>query len=106
MDKVANNFSLDVVIDDGSCHYINTSLINIEKIKIYPQPASEKIFIEIDSQITKAILIHDINQKVLYEESNINSNKNEINISDLDSGVYFIVVITEKEKIINKIIKE
>ena len=85
--------------------------LDIEKIddniKIYPIPANEKIFIEVaHSYEFKEILIQDINHKVVYQNNDYNNQNYEVNISKLDSGVYFVVLIAENEKIIKKIIKE
>ena len=70
-------------------------------IKIYPLPATEKIFIELNhSHKISEILIHDINQKVVYQNNDYSNQNYEVNISKLDSGVYFVVLIAENEKII------
>jgi len=106
MDYLASNYSVEVVIDNGSCMYLNTEKID-NNIKIFPNPVIEQIFIELNySYELQEILIYDVNHKVVYQKTKSSDKKHEINISKLDSGVYFVSIITENEKIIKKIVKE
>ncbi len=71
--------------------------------KFYPNPAQNKIFVEANT-LTNAILqIFDINGREL--KSQKIDTTSEIDINDLQSGVYFFKISDEKRTAIQRIIK-
>ena len=87
--------------------YLDIDKDEISSIKIYPLPVTDKLFIELDFfDEVQEIFIHDINQRIVYSSNEILSNKNEINVSNFESGIYFVVLLKKNEKIIKKIVKE
>lgn len=75
------------------------------KISIYPNPAKDELSVLIpncDDCIGKFI-IFDINGKEIYSE-NLTQNLNSVSLSKLNSGIYIVKIITQKEIIIKKII--
>ena len=46
MDKKANNFSPNVVVDDGSCFYLDSVITELDGVIVYPQPTKERIFVQ------------------------------------------------------------
>jgi len=106
MDRLASNYSNEVVIDNGSCMYLDIEE-EANKIKIYPLPVTDKLFIELSNyNEVKEIIVHDVNQRVIYSSNEFVNEHHEINVSNFDSGVYFVVLFNENEKIIKKIVKE
>ena len=107
MDSLANNYSKDVVVDNGSCNYLNIMEHNDDFVKVFPIPAADKIFIDLNNLINiKEISILDLNQKIVYNRSNPEKGTIELNISNIDSGIYFVLIESDKDKIVKKIIKE
>ena len=82
----------------GSEEYIETS------ISIYPNPAQDLLRIDNTSntEIT-SIKMYDLLGRLVLEENN---NFNQIDVSQLNSGVLFVKIETEQGIIIKKIIKE
>jgi len=73
---------------------------------IYPNPANDKIMIEIPGipiQSTLSI-INSNGQEVLKQP--IHNNKTQINISHFSSGIYFVKLINDKQVEVRKIIKK
>ncbi len=94
-------------------HWVTVNHVSLEenefssKIKLYPNPASEFISIELEEDYNEfSYSIFDINGKLI-EQSVSNSNKININIDSYDSGEYFIIIeasesIGRENFIINK----
>ncbi len=78
----------------------------MDGIKVYPNPTSSNITIEISTSIAekKHLSIYNVLGEVVYK-SEITNQKSEINVSGLGSGIYFVEVRTEKEVTRKKIIK-
>lgn len=85
--------------DIGTYYFDNFSVteetLNIKKltqnINIYPNPVSNKLYIEKDVSVIAASL-YDINGKKIKSWS---EQKNEYDLSFLKNGIYFIEIITE-----------
>lgn len=75
--------------------------------KIFPNPTSTKFFVEItDSQITDyEIEVFDIYGKEVLEVE-VGSQKTEMDLSQQPKGIYIIKVITDKQTITRKLIKQ
>jgi len=75
-------------------------------VNIYPNPASDILHIDF-SETTKnnKVIIYDLNGRIISEQ-NLNSQQNQINVSNLSAGTYFIELIkaneTYKQQIIIK----
>ena len=74
-------------------------------LRIYPNPANDYIKISaVGSQLSVVKIYNYLG--ILIDEIETNSEELEINISNYNSGVYFVEINTEKENSIIKIIKK
>lgn len=81
---------------------VNEIQISGNEISVYPNPAREFTTIEAKGlQIDKLEIVNVLGQKVLYSEPK--STKTEINISDLESGIYFVKVYVNNTYAIKRI---
>jgi hypothetical protein len=84
---------------------INTTMgvENIKKstINIYPNPVKSILNIKTDDKIKTIELYDEIGRKV----KNL-SNSNVINLENLNKGIYYLKIQTEKSSSVEKIIKE
>jgi len=109
---------LCVEVDDVDYSIANWSLINtqtafsencvdflsIENIVIYPNPKSG--FIRLSSSVNiQYVKVYDLKGSLLYEKPN-KSDKIDIDISYLETGIYFIKTDSEHGKSIHKIVKQ
>ena len=79
--------------------------IDDEEILIYPNPTDDYINIELDHFEYKdlQIEISDINGKTIKRfDSNIEAEILKINIEDLKSGIYFLNLLENSERILSK----
>lgn len=77
-----------------------------KEIEIYPNPATRYITINLNDEKPNKLEIVDITGKIVFQTKNVEKNQN-INLSSLKQGMYFLRII-ENEKIIcvKKIIKQ
>ena len=107
-------YRLKLIAKDGKVSYSKIVLVNTSKettIRLYPNPATDKINIIFDSQTSEEAeisLISILGNKVSEKKYQINygNNKVSINISSLPKGTYYIKVTMQKsnERFIRKII--
>jgi len=84
--------------------FINTSEINnYNDFEIYPNPCRNSFFVLNNSNIQSMKLYNSIGAKIYYYKKN--DIKNEINISELDNGIYFLEIEYDNKLITKKIIK-
>jgi Secretion system C-terminal sorting domain len=87
----------------GDCSTLSNNEIESDKIKIFPNPAFNKIYIEgLDSYYKYSIMIFDMNGKIVLESI---QNQGDIDISSLNHGIYICQIQVGKNKIVKKIIK-
>jgi hypothetical protein len=93
-----------------SCVGVNIG-INEKEIKdaftIYPNPANSVLYIRSEDGLGKSnIKITDILGKAILETKNENLYNASINIEQLNSGVYFISITSEKGQSVKKFVKQ
>lgn len=81
--------------------------ISFGKLKIYPNPFTDKITITYPDFEEQAIWLEITNSigQIIYIHGNL-ENQNEINLSDLPKGLYFLKVKSKSNQAIFKIIKQ
>ena len=90
-------------------NWISTAISELTNsfLKIYPNPASNRVFIEMD-RITGPdiqVSIYDITGKLKYNALKPFVNKIELDIQNLSNGIYFIELKTIADKSVFKLIK-
>ena len=80
------------------------SISDNESISIYPQPAIEKLFINLLSNNYNLLQIADLKGNVLIEQD-ICSEKEVVYIESLSSGVYILLISNQFERVVKKFVK-
>ncbi len=86
----------------NSCYIISDieeNSLNSKKVMVYPNPASNKLNIEVDNFIKAELL--DVNGKLIKTENDKN-----INLQGCSKGIYFVRVITKSGVYAEKIVKQ
>ncbi len=83
---------------------VSQSYSSQTNFKLYPNPANETLFIEIAEQI-KQIKIIDIHGKRCLFDANNNHGTIKISLKNLNTGLYIIQVITDKNTYNSRFIK-
>ena len=73
--------------------YVNVGINNVvnEHISVYPNPASDIVFIKADQEVKETKLIDGIGNKIKHQTEDAGG----INISDVSSGIYFVEIVTK-----------
>ncbi len=77
---------------------------SVEGLKLYPNPASDELNIETPDAL-RAVRIFGVNG-ALVKNINVFENGQTVDISDLQAGLYFISIETEKEVINQRFVKQ
>ena len=86
------SFELDVLLLGSNDYNFN------EGLTIYPNPSSNLITINSNSELLTEVIIYDISGKQIYNTSNINSDLKTIDISNFSNGIYFVLVNNQVAK--------
>ncbi|PLW99158.1 MAG: hypothetical protein C0594_17350 [Marinilabiliales bacterium] len=79
-----------------------------QEIKIFPQPANDKVYVEYAFDQELNYRIFSVDGRTVLESGRLNTGKNRINLEQLSSGVYSIIVYNSEGEIqrVEKLIKE
>lgn len=83
----------------------NKDLPEANNFKIYPNPAQDIVMIDGISNDITAIEVYNVNGAIVLQKD-INNNKSELDLSLLNQGIYFLSVLTKKERVVRKLVKE
>ncbi len=90
-----------------SCAVLGVEDVNVKNntVSIYPNPARNTITIS-SKEALKAYRIYDESGRLVTADSSLKGNKQDINLSAIQTGNYVITIETEKQTINKKLIKQ
>ena len=75
-------------------------------VNIYPNPVSDKLYIKTEAEIEE-VVVYDVYGRVQnLRNSETQKLRNSIDVTDLNSGVYFVKVVTENGEVVKRFIKK
>jgi Carbohydrate family 9 binding domain-like/Secretion system C-terminal sorting domain len=77
----------------------------ITGLKVYPVPASDFVNVSAASPILSVAVI-DISGKLLIEKDNLNVNNYQVDLSGLNSGMYFLKINSGSATVVSKLLKK
>ncbi|NLA24560.1 MAG: T9SS type A sorting domain-containing protein, partial [Bacteroidales bacterium] len=92
------NYSKKINIIIVDTEVSNPEIASNPEISVYPNPATEYLNIELNQHLSDEVQIYDISGKLLISKV-INSNHTQINIADLEQGMYILNVLKSDRKI-------
>lgn len=101
-----NNFSPYHI----NCGYINDQYQSIDDIEeyqllIYPNPCDDHVQIIINEEVSADVFLYDSNGKEVCRFSNVDK-RLDIDMTKLNSGIYYLRVLDDKQRLSIKIIKK
>ena len=85
---------------------VNTSVENIDiKTKVYPNPTTNFLIVELEKNVNADILVYDINGKIVIKDRLNNEQQKQLDFSFLKQGNYLLHInIADKQSVyqINK----
>jgi len=108
IDATTTYYKLSQIDFDGKRKYLKTIHSNCQQekseISIYPNPFNNNLKIQNLNGAVELIKIVDIYGKIVLEKSQIFNSNLELHLSNLKSGIYYLIVISDRTEI-KKIIK-
>ena len=99
-----NYYRVKQVDYDGQFDYSDVVMVHSNlaqaqfEIFVFPNPAKDNVTVEWNKgERNSSIIIMDINGKVIQQEDIINGYSHSIDLSNIDSGVYFIQLVGSQE---------
>ena len=103
--EVHNSATLTEGFKEDNEDIDNITEEQISSVNIYPNPVSDRIFIEAETEIEE-VVVYDIYGRHQVTETPSRQGNLSIDLSDLKSGIYFVKINTEKGNIVKRIIKQ
>ncbi|AZA84318.1 hypothetical protein C1637_05615 [Chryseobacterium lactis] len=105
LNGTSSNWVGNSVINTGTiCSTLNVSSVEKTKFKLFPNPATNKLFLRSEQPILHVEVINFLGQTVIKQE--INSVEAEINLSSLTPASYWVKVKTKQDLETIKVIKK
>lgn len=73
--------------------------------KLYPNPATQMLYVEVNNPAVKQLMVMDITGKLLLSQS-VTANKEAINISSLPSGTYYLQLVSDTQSVGSRFVKQ
>jgi len=98
---VVTNFEIET---DG---VLGSDDIFSNSFSVYPNPASEVVVIQSNEVFSDfEITLYDMNGRLLYSETNAaNSNRLQLDVSELSSGMYLLRINSEEKTTVKQLVK-
>jgi hypothetical protein len=97
----------DISIITHSGAGINSNHL-LEGISIYPNPTTEKIFVDVNAPVVEdyTIILYNMQGQKVFEQNypDFNNNKIEISTTNIAKGAYSMVINSKYDRIIEKVI--
>jgi len=98
--RLVDDFSWEITDGGLDCSTAGVEDENRLNISIYPNPVKDKLYIQGLSNTSKVSIYNVLGKLVLSETT-----KSEIDVDNLQSGIYIIKIVDEQKEIIRKFIK-
>lgn len=86
-----------------SCALLGIDNFENDKLQLYPNPATNELNIALDTVTTNySVAIYNTLGSLVFESKNRLSDDNSININNLNSGVYFVQITDDENKVYQK----
>lgn len=81
---------------------MNDRIEALNDLKVYPNPAKDKINIVHDNLNIGSYTLYDIQGRIISQQNAINNTKHTINLSGFNNGMYILSIILEDNSTINR----
>jgi hypothetical protein len=106
---VIETFSNNTILTQGFHQgdlKVSTGVLNIDiKTKIYPNPTTNFLIVELEKNVNAELLVYDINGKLVIKDKLFNEQQKQLDFSFLTQGNYLLHInIADKQSVyqINK----
>ena len=97
-------FECEIACEPGEG--IDTPTVTESSLSVYPNPVNNKLFISTNEKI-ETISIYTITGVMVGQQSTVNSQQSmSIDVTNLNSGIYFVKINTKENEIIERFVKK
>ena len=96
----SNNMPLPIFDVFDFCNALSINDQNKKDVELYPNPASEKVYFKGLDNYTK-VSVYDVFGRLILKNK---TNENSLDISELESGIYYFEFYVQENKIVKKVI--
>ena len=94
------------VIEDDENDTTNIVANYENKLEIYPNPANDKLYIETES-VVEEVSIYTLTGVMVGQQTTDNRQQTlSIDVTNLNSGVYFVKIVTNEGEVVKRIVKK
>ena len=95
-------FGATATKDIAFCEGVEEMLVS--NVKIYPNPASDKLYIATETEVEE-VVVYDIFGRHQVTKSPSHQGDLVVDLTNLNSGIYFVKVVTENGNVVKRIVK-
>jgi hypothetical protein len=103
MDILAGSQNDDTIAWFENLTILGVNEQDVPEIRVYPNPAKTVLYIDATMQIIDAVIVYDIQGKQVLEATNIAEG---LPIASLETGVYFVSLLSRGQTFVHQFIKE
>jgi hypothetical protein len=93
----------DIVIGDGNCSVVGVfEPIEVASVKVTPNPAHSDLFLEVPQEVRQVVIFNALGQKVNSTIFSNGMNNLNVDVSNLQKGMYFISLMNNDGVLIGK----
>ena len=93
--------AVNTIVIEANNESINENTISLN---LYPNPAGDVLFLATEMNV-KEIAIYDIYGRTVSQQVNMTTRQQVIDVANLETGIYFINIKTDKGNIVRRFIK-
>ncbi|WP_033961402.1 DUF7619 domain-containing protein [Psychroserpens jangbogonensis] len=98
---ITNTFETEFVEE-----LLSVSEFDFNDFEVFPNPAKDKFTVKLNTSINGTLSVYDIQGKLILDQNVTESNLIEMNVSQLQNGMYFIKLKSDQFEAIKKLIIE
>ena len=80
--------------------------VDSENVKVFPNPFNDEIIIELNDIENSEVQVLDLNARLIYNTSFESEKFLKLNLANIQSGIYYLKVISQESIFIQKIVKK
>ncbi|WP_306617719.1 DUF7619 domain-containing protein [Chryseobacterium ginsenosidimutans] len=104
------DYNFPVITNEATTNIVNSTLSTSEirngnsSINVYPNPTKGDVNIKADLKI-KTVEVYDTQGRIIQKQIGINAQNTKISLQNMASGMYILKIVTDREVITKKVLK-
>jgi hypothetical protein len=78
---------------------------NVTLFNIYPNPVGDRLYIETEVEVLEAVVVYDVYGRQQDNKTTRQQGNLVVDVANLNSGVYFVKIVTSEGEIVKRFVK-